>query len=96
MDAKLRANFVNSIGSDVEKATPDTDEKSAFTAEPGSYIPPKVSAPAFATVSEVPSAPRAVIDETPEVETESALAQGLPEWSLVPPQVAVRKKGRKV
>lgn len=45
----------------------------------------KEAAPAFAPVEQKP--------EKPYVEPESVFAQGLPAWSLEPPQVVVRRHG---
>ena len=56
------------------------------------------AAPAFAPVNEVKAeepevkAPEAVKPVSNYVEPESVFAQGLPEWSVEPPQVVVRRR----
>lgn len=72
MDAKSKANFINSVagGQDASSAQATNDT------------------PAFATVNEpVQEAKKAA----KYVEPSNAFAQGLPEWSIEPPQVMVRR-----
>lgn len=79
MDAKSKANFINSIADGQETACPECE------AENGKEM--VNDAPAFAPASES-VAPKAV----KYVEPTNVFAQGLPEWSIEPPQVMVRRR----
>ncbi len=65
MDAKSRANFINSVasGENVNNAS------------------------AFESMKE----PKTSIKVTKYVEPNNVFAQGLPEWSIEPPQIMVRR-----
>lgn len=96
MDAKSRANFINSVASGAGIPCPGcgtlNKPDSRFCISCGSEITspatkePKNTAPAFEPVKE--SAPKAPAYEEPS----SAFAHGLPEWSLEPPQVVIRRR----
>ena len=128
MDAKSKANFINSVASGEKIPCPEcgqlnkSDSKfcsfcgceikspeevkpadsafptvapeqpaavSAFPAAAPAESPadsaPASSAPAFEKTKEAP------VKEEPYVEPPTAFAQGLPEWTIEPPQVVVRR-----
>lgn len=119
MDAKQRASFINSIGSQPEDASGPKEAgfsisregeepgvaavPFAAAAEPLTSLsdaapqtapaPQPAPASAFAAVEEKTAAPAAPAAPAEEKEEEAnAFAQGLPDWDLVPPQLAVRKR----
>lgn len=95
MDAKSKANFINSVanGSSIPCPKCGTANKSDsrfciscgadITAHPNS----QTSIPAFEQVkgSETPAQP------VKYVEPSTVFAEGLPDWSIEPPQVMVRR-----
>lgn len=93
MDAKSRANFINSVASGTNVPCPKcgTNNKpdSKFCISCGAEITvaqeAKNNAPAFAPAQEAP------VKEVKYVEPNNAFAQGLPNWSIEPPQVMVRR-----
>lgn len=107
MDAKSKANFINSVASGEEIVCPDCQTKnkmdSKFCIGCGKKLneeKSKVDAEvAFAPISEeLETKPVKEIEEMPVkknfkyVEPESVFAQGLPSWNIEPPQVMVRRK----
>lgn len=94
MDAKSKANFINSIaGGQIVpcpncNAANNPDSKHCVACGTALTAPAAVSgAPAFAAIDEK-TAPANVMNITEE----SAFAQGLPAWDIVPPQVMVRRR----
>lgn len=93
MDAKSKANFINSVASGTSIPCPKcgTSNKpdAKFCISCGAEITvskeAQNSAPAFEPVKEVSD--KAVKYVAPS----NAFAQGLPDWSIEPPQVMVRR-----
>lgn len=75
MDAKSKANFINSIAEQAAETTTSND------------------APAFAPAVETAVEPAEAVKTVAVkyVEPQNVFAQGLPEWSIEPPQVMVRR-----
>lgn len=97
MDAKSRAKFINSVadGSNVPcpKCGASNKSDSRFCISCGAEITithdeAANSAPAFAAAKET-AAPVKIVKY---VEASSAFAEGLPSWSIEPPQVMVRRR----
>lgn len=104
MDAKSKANFINSVVGGQETICINcgtknkSDSKFCITCGRDLVVTPKEdNAPAFAPVKE------AATGEAEKVEVKSAkmekyeepisvFAQGLPAWNLEPPQVMVRRR----
>lgn len=90
MDARERANFINSVGSTTEKKCPkcgaENVEEAMFCASCGTSL--KAEEPIKEAVQEP-------IKEAVQ-EPESAFAKGLPEWDMVPPQMMIRRKGMRL
>ena len=106
MDAKLRANFINSVatGGDVPcpKCNTLNEADAKFCATCGSSLVKKEES------SDVPFAPVKKVEEVKKAaaeapakaapivekytEPESVFAEGLPSWDIEPPQVMVRRK----
>lgn len=95
MDAKSKANFINSVAAGEVVPCPncgaankpeDTNCVSCGTALAApAFAPAETEAPAaeaFAPVAEAPAA---------AAEPVSVFAEGLPAWDIVPPQVVVRR-----
>lgn len=82
MDAKQRANFINSIESRPEPVEEETAQSGFAPIQEEQKKEPK-EGNAFA---EVKSEQKSLEEE------ENAFAQGLPAWDLLPPQLAVRKR----
>lgn len=95
MDAKSKANFINSVAAGQEMACPACGTKnkanSRFCISCGKEMmgaPGANNAPAFAPASDsVEEVKKAV----KYVEPSSVFAQGLPSWSIEPPQVMIRR-----
>lgn len=95
MDAKSRANFINSVASGANIPCPNCGTNNTadckYCISCGSEITvPQVSAnntPAFEQAKE----PEASVKVTKYVEPNNVFAKGLPEWSLEPPHVMVRR-----
>lgn len=107
MDAKSKANFINSVASGQEVACPDCQTKnkagSKFCIGCGKKLIEENTnvdnKPAFAQVeTPVANEPVKMMEEMPVkknfkyVEPESVFAQGLPSWNIEPPQVVIRRK----
>ncbi len=110
MDAKTKANFINSVaegGKTVCKGcgtTNTADSKFCTTCGTAlSSAEESDTAPAFASIDEAADVKEEAVEaaapekavtkkESPYVEPKSVFAQGLPEWNLEPPQVAVRRR----
>lgn len=94
MDAKSRANFINSVASGTNVPCPKcgtnnkSDSKFCISCGAEITVPQKAqnSAPAFAPAQEAPA--KAV----KYVEPNNVFAQGLPNWSIEPPQVMIRRR----
>lgn len=108
MDAKSKADFINSVGNEQEVICQGCGAKnkasSKFCMSCGKEIKPAVktsdSEPAFAPAAEVvlkaPVKEEEKIVNIPEqekyIEPQSVFAQGLPSWNIEPPQVVVRRR----
>lgn len=94
MDAKSKANFINSVASGANIPCPkcgvSNKAGSNFCISCGTKIStPQVSpdnAPADATVQEAPA------KVSKYIEPSNVFAHGLPDWSIEPPQVMVRRR----
>lgn len=91
MDAKSRANFINSVaaGETIPCPTCNAANKpgAKFCLSCGTELKaPAASAPAFSSVEEAPAAAEKYSEPV------SAFAEGLPTWDIVPPQVMVRRR----
>lgn len=107
MDAKSRANFINSIASGQSVPCPKcntlNEADSKFCASCGTPLGKKVennNVP-FAPVKKVEEVKKVVENKEPVEkaapiqeykEPESVFAEGLPAWNIEPPQVMVRRK----
>lgn len=88
MDAKSKANFINSVANgQVPCHVCNTlNDSTAINCENcGIAIKSGNASPAFATINTV---------NTVEDKPEDVFAHGLPEWDIVPPQVVVRRRKR--
>lgn len=92
MDAKSKANFINSVAAGETMPCPKCgasnkpDSKTCVSC--GAELSATTnSAPAFASVEEK-AAPAA----GKYVEPVSAFAEGIPSWDIVPPQIMVRRR----
>ena len=102
MDAKQRAQFINAQSSPSEPAIKicsncGAEVRGKFCTKCGTkYEAPKPAVkeePAYNPFAEMKEEP--VTNPFAEVkEEQSALAKGLPEWNIEPPQVVVRRKRR--
>lgn len=95
MDAKSRANFINSVASGANVPCPkcgaSNKADSKYCISCGVEITaPQTAAnntPAFEPAKEAVAAAKAAR----YVEPDNVFAQGLPEWNIEPPQVMVRR-----
>ena len=94
MDAKSRADFINSVASGTNVACPKcgtnnkSDSKFCISCGAEIAVPQEAqnNAPAFAPAQEAPAKAEKY------VEPNNIFAQGLPNWSIEPPQVMVRRR----
>lgn len=94
MDAKSRADFINSVASGINVPCPKCgtnnkpDSKFCISCGAEIAVPQKAgnNTPAFETTKEATTA-----KTKKYVEPNNAFAQGLPDWSIEPPQVIVRR-----
>lgn len=91
MDAKSKANFINSVAAGEAVPCPkcgaSNKPDSKFCISCGADMSATTSsAPAFAPVAEKAAS---VVEKY--VEPVSVFADGLPSWDIVPPQVMVRR-----
>lgn len=94
MDAKSKANFINSVASGANVPCPKCGASnkagSKFCISCGAEISALQAAannaPAFATAQEAPA------KTAKYIEPNNVFAQGLPNWSIEPPQVMVRRR----
>lgn len=94
MDAKSKANFINSVASGTTVPCPKcgagNKPSSMYCTSCGAEInapqETQSNTPAFAPAQEAPA--KAV----KYVEPNNVFAKGLPEWSIEPPQVMVRRR----
>lgn len=94
MDAKSRANFINSVASGTNVPCPrcgtsnKSDSKFCISCGAEIAVPREAqnNAPAFAPAKEAPA------KAGKYVEPNNTFAQGLPDWSIEPPQVMVRRR----
>lgn len=88
---------LTSLSEAAPPAAPDPQPAPAAPAAPFAAAEEKPAAPApapaspFAAVKDKPAAP-APAPAVQAEEEENAFAKGLPDWDLVPPQLAVRKR----
>lgn len=95
MDSKSKAAFINSVASGTNVVCPSCgtsnkpDSKYCITCGAEIVVPAKAqdSAPAFEPAKENKADTKAV----KYVEPVNVFAQGLPDWSIEPPQVMVRR-----
>ena len=98
MDAKSRADFINSVAGGQKKTCPDcgalNDSDSVFCFSCGTKleIAENVNADTDETAQSGSELQLASAVPAEEPEEDSAFAQGLPDWDMVPPQVVVRRK----
>lgn len=96
MDAKIKANFINSVASGTNVPCPkcgvSNKSDSKFCISCGAEITaPKEAAnnaPAFVPAKETVSPAKTARF----VEPNNVFAQGLPDWNIEPPQVMVRRR----
>ncbi len=94
MDAKSKANFINAVASGSVIPCPQCgaanqpDSEFCISCGAALLVPQEAQkdAPAFE-----PSKEEAPGGAAPYVDPNSAFAEGLPDWSLEPPQVLVRR-----
>jgi len=94
MDAKSRADFINSVASGANIPCPKcgtnnkSDSEFCISCGAGINVSQETqNTPAFESTKE--TAPAKTIKY---VEPNNVFAQGLPEWSIEPPQVMVRRR----
>lgn len=95
MDAKSKANFINSVASGASVPCPKCgtsnkpDGKFCISCGAKITVPQEAqnSAPAFEPAKEAGAQTKAA----KYVEPNNVFAQGLPNWSVEPPQVMVRR-----
>lgn len=93
MDAKSKANFINAVASGANVPCPkcgaSNKADSKFCVSCGAEIAAvqetQNNTPAFEPAKEVPT------KTIKYVEPNNVFAQGLPDWSIEPPQVMVRR-----
>lgn len=94
MDAKSKANFINSVAAGTNIPCPKcgtsnkADSKFCISCGEELVVPKTDKAPAFTPAQETSAAPAKVAKY---VEPNSAFAEGLPAWNIEPPQVMVRR-----
>lgn len=93
MDAKSRANFINSVAAGTEISCPkcgarnESDSKFCIDCGAEITVPQANDTPAFEQAKEAAAPAKA----PKYVEPNNVFAEGLPEWSIEPPQVMVRR-----
>ncbi len=95
MDAKSKANFINSVATGISIPCPkcgttnESDSKFCIScgAELSTPQTSQTNAPAFEQVKEQ----EAPVQTSKYVEPNNVFAEGLPDWSIEPPQVMVRR-----
>ena len=91
MDAKSKANFINSVAAGTNIPCPKcgannkADSKFCISCGEEIVVPKADNTPAFAPAQETPA------QVANYVEPRGAFAEGLPAWSSEPPQVMVRR-----
>lgn len=93
MDAKSKANFINSVASGTNVPCPKcgtnnkSDSKFCISCGAEIAVPQEAqnNVPAFEPAKEAPA------KTIKYVEPNNVFAQGLPNWSIEPPQVMVRR-----
>ena len=91
MDAKSKANFINSVAAGTNIPCPKcgannkADSKFCISCGEEIVVPKADNTPAFAPAKETPA------KVAKYVEPSSAFAEGLHAWSIEPPQVMVRR-----
>ncbi len=94
MDAKSKAEFINSVASLKSVPCPKcgsnnkANNKFCFSCGAEIIVPQNVqnNVPAFETAKEEPN------NVNKYVEPNNVFAQGLPDWSIEPPQIMVRRR----
>lgn len=105
MDAKARANFINSVAGGQKIPCPKcnnlNEPDSRFCAICGTELNKKEAEIPFAPIKKVEEVKKEMVKEpvkivVPEVvvEEKSVFAEGLPAWDIEPPQIMVRRKRR--
>ncbi|MCD7754802.1 MAG: zinc ribbon domain-containing protein [Firmicutes bacterium] len=93
MDAKSKANFINSVAAGQVVPCPrcgtanKPGSKTCVSCGADIVVAETSAAPAFAAVAETEQMQTA----SKYVEPTSVFADGLPDWDIVPPQVMVRR-----
>lgn len=94
MDAKSKANFINSVAKGKTIVCPkcNTENKphAKFCVACGTKlikIAEEKDTPVFSPISE-----ETIVPKEKYVEARSVFAEGLPSWDIVPPQVMVRRR----
>ena len=94
MDAKSRANLINSVAKAKTLPCPacgtQNPSTSKFCITCGSSMTGTSNTPAFQTVAD--DASSGAKKASSYVEPDCVFADGLPEWDIVPPQVMVRRR----
>lgn len=99
MDAKSRANFINSVADGkvrvCQKCQLPNEPNSIFCASCGQKLQEetkKQDASPFATVEATKKEKILIETQKSYSESDSVFAKGLPEWSIEPPQIMIRRK----
>lgn len=95
MDAKSRANFINSVAKGQTVPCPQcnaaNEPDANFCIVCGAKLTKAgTDTPAFGAASEAPK-PASVPEKMTE-EEKAVFADGLPSWDILPPQVVVRRR----
>lgn len=94
MDAKTKANFINSVAAGTNipcsKCGASNIPDSKFCVSCGGEldVPNAVNTPAFKPAKETAASAK----PSKYVEPNNAFADGLPAWSIEPPQIMVRRR----
>lgn len=93
MDAKSKADFINSVASGQMIPCPQCNQpnepNAALCAACGAQM-----APAAEPAATEPAAPAAVSSVSVVDEEHNIFAKGMPNWDIVPPEMAIRRKKR--
>ena len=99
MDAKSRADFINAVADSTVKVCPkcqtSNDPKAKFCETCGEKFELKAEKQdtnPFASVEPINTEKLSNEIQEEQKEAESVFAKGLPEWSIEPPQLMIRRK----